>query len=199
VLHEGHIAVLVHASILHLSAKLSNSLKTPRSGQPRRAARSLQAKTCCLSPGSSPGLLAAGDVGRQGNEPHGGNTHGSISLLDTGTTAPASAEGKSLWIRGTMTSSRYAEANILAGIVAAAQTIPADTGYMMLFHRLPSGDLQSQYMGYVYRGHQYTLLFSSDYAGTHEILCKVGWKDSNHIRFHVLGDLSFDLPSREPC
>jgi hypothetical protein len=130
--------------------------------------------------------LAAGDVTDEANVQQGGDTHGSINLLDTGIGTPASAEGKSLWIQDPMSSSRYAEVTLPASKSTAAETIPEDSGYMMLFHRLPSGDLQSQYMGYIYRGHQYKLLFSSDYAGTHEIWYRVGWKESNRILFHVL-------------
>jgi hypothetical protein len=130
--------------------------------------------------------IAAGEVDDQGSGPHSYEKQGSISLLDTGMGGPASALGKSLWIQDPVSSSRYAEATLPASKSTAAETIPVDSGYMMLFHRLPSGDLQSQYMGYIYRGHQYRLLFSSDCTGTHEIWYRVGWKESNRILFHVL-------------
>jgi hypothetical protein len=62
---------------------------------------------------------------------------------------------------------------------------PDTSGYAMLFHRLPSGDLQTEYMGYVHSGHRYRLSLCADSTGTHEMWYRVGWQESNRVTLDV--------------
>ena len=62
---------------------------------------------------------------------------------------------------------------------------PETTGYAMLFHRHPSGDLQTEYMGYVHSGHLYRLSLCADSIGTHEMWYRIGWQESNRVTLDV--------------
>jgi hypothetical protein len=62
---------------------------------------------------------------------------------------------------------------------------PGNSGYTTLFHRHPSGDLQTEYMGYVHSGHKYRLSLCADSIGTHELWYRTGWLESNRVTLDV--------------
>lgn len=68
---------------------------------------------------------------------------------------------------------------------AEVEISPGYSSYVMLYRRLPSGDLQTEYLGYLYKGHKYRLRFCSPLAGTHEMWYRTGWQESNRIRIHM--------------
>ncbi len=72
-----------------------------------------------------------------------------------------------------------------AGARAAMEILPGYSSYLTLYHRLPSGDLQTEYLGYLYKGHSYRLSFCPDTAGTHEFWYRTGWQESNRVRFNA--------------
>ncbi len=99
------------------------------------------------------------------------------------------SRGDRIWIAAE--GGRRGELALPLGSFAMEVLSPANKGYAMLFHRLPSGDLSIQFMGYLHLGHSYRYWFCGDALGTHEIWYRIGWHESNSILFHV-GD--GDLP-----
>lgn len=90
-----------------------------------------------------------------------------------------------IWILDPSCSKRGLDLSLPFGRWAAIELAPDTSGYAMLFHRLPSGDLQTEYMGYVHSGHRYRLSMCADSIGTHEMWYRIGWRNSNHVTLDV--------------
>lgn len=90
-----------------------------------------------------------------------------------------------IWILDPDCSKRGLDLSLPFGRWAVLEIVPDISGYAMLFHRLPSGDLQTEYMGYVYSGHRYRLSLSADSIGTHEIWYRIAWQESNRVTLDV--------------
>jgi len=111
-------------------------------------------------------------------------SHGPV-LIDAGGGNNQGCGENMLWIEGPPGCENRFDLSMPEGSLAVELISPGTSGYMMLFRRLPTGDLQLRYMGYVYSGHRYRLNFCADYPGSSEVWYKVGFKESDHIRFHV--------------
>ena len=61
-----------------------------------------------------------------------------------------------------------------------------ENGYAVLMERLPSGELSSRYLGYIYKGSSYSLQLKADSLGIHDIWYRVGFQESNCIKLSVL-------------
>ena len=90
-----------------------------------------------------------------------------------------------IWILDPDCSKRGLDLSLPFGRWSVLELGPDTSGYAMLFHRLPSGDLQTEYMGYVHSGHRYRLSLCADSIGTHEMWYRVGWQESNHVTLDV--------------
>ena len=90
-----------------------------------------------------------------------------------------------IWILDPDCSKRGLDLSLPLGRWSVLELGPDTSGYAMLFHRLPSGDLQTEYMGYVHSGHRYRLSLCADSIGTHEMWYRVGWQESNHVTLDV--------------
>jgi hypothetical protein len=118
-----------------------------------------------------------------------------ISLVDMDSNPVASSSGKSsqgcnkntLWILDPICLERNIDLSLPLGRYAALELAPGTSGYAMLFHRIPYGDLQVRYMGYVYAGHRYRLSLCADSTGSHELWYRTGWQDSNRVKMDVFG------------
>jgi hypothetical protein len=84
-------------------------------------------------------------------------------------------------------SDRCSDPSPTMGGWATLELAPDTSGYTMLFHRLPSGDLQIRYMGYLQSGHRYRLSLCADSIGSHELWYRVGWQESNRVKLDVFG------------
>jgi len=80
---------------------------------------------------------------------------------------------------------RHSEIVLPSGTSAVVEITPGYSSYVTLYHRLPSGDLQAEYIGYLYKGHNYSLGLCPLLTGTHEMWFRTGWQESNRIRLHV--------------
>ena len=89
-----------------------------------------------------------------------------------------------LWVLDPCNSLR-SDLSLPLGTRAAIEISPGYSSYVTLYRRLPSGDLQTEYLGYLYKGHKYRLWFCSPLAGTHELWYRTGWQESNRIRVHI--------------
>lgn len=89
-----------------------------------------------------------------------------------------------LWILGPC-NSLHSDLSLPLGERAAVEVSPGYSSYATLYRRLPSGGLQTEYLGYLYKGHKYRLWFCSPLVGTHEMWYKTGWQESNRIRIHM--------------
>jgi hypothetical protein len=92
-----------------------------------------------------------------------------------------------IWILDPACSGRRQDQSISLGRFAVLELDPGVSGYAMLFHRLPSGELQTKYLGYVYSGHRYRLSQRADPVGSHEFWYRTAWKESNRVRLDVSG------------
>jgi hypothetical protein len=120
-----------------------------------------------------------------------------MSLVDIGSNPVASSlSGNSfsrgcnkntLWILDPTCSEKNIDLSLPLGRYAALELAPGTSGYAMLFHRIPYGDLQVRYMGYVYAGHRYRLSLCADSTGSHELWYRTGWQDSNRVKMDVFG------------
>ena len=90
-----------------------------------------------------------------------------------------------IWILDPDCSKRGLDLSLPFGQWSVLELGPDTSGYAMLFHRLPSGDLQTEYMGYVHSGHRYRLSLCADSTGTHEMWYRVGWQESNRVTLDV--------------
>lgn len=89
-----------------------------------------------------------------------------------------------LWVLDSCNSLR-SDISLPLGARAAVEISPGYSSYVTLYRRLPSGDLQTEYMGYLYKGHKYRIWFCSPLAGTHELWYRTGWQESNRIRVNM--------------
>jgi hypothetical protein len=80
---------------------------------------------------------------------------------------------------------RHSEVDLPSGTSAMVEISPGYSSYVTLYQRLPSGDLQAEYLGYLYRGHSYRLGLCPLLIGTHELWFRTGWQESNRIRLHI--------------
>jgi hypothetical protein len=126
----------------------------------------------------------------------GSNFASGMSLVDMGAGPGASAPvssfarecGKNLlWILDPVCSERRLDLSQPLGQWAVVEIAPGTSGYAMLFHRIPYGDLQTRYMGYLYSGHRYRLSLCADSIGSHELWYRTGWQESNRIKLDVFG------------
>ena len=90
-----------------------------------------------------------------------------------------------IWILDPACSERYLDLSMPFGRLAVLELAPDTSGYAMLFHRLPSGELQTEYMGYIYKGHRYKLSLCANSMGTHEMWYRIGWQESNRVMLDV--------------
>jgi hypothetical protein len=90
-----------------------------------------------------------------------------------------------IWILDPACSERYLDLSMPFGRLAVLELAPDTSGYAMLFHRLPSGELQTEYMGYIYKGHRYKLSLCANSIGTHEMWYRIGWQESNRVMLDV--------------
>ncbi|VVB64112.1 Uncharacterised protein [uncultured archaeon] len=90
-----------------------------------------------------------------------------------------------IWILDPDCSKRGLDLSLPFGRWSVLELAPDTSGYAMLFHRLPSGDLQTEYMGYVHSGHRYRLSLCADSTGTHEMWYRIGWQESNRVTLDV--------------
>lgn len=90
-----------------------------------------------------------------------------------------------IWILDPVCFKRLLDISQPFGQWSILELAPGASGYAMLFHRLPSGDLQTKYMGYVHSGHRYRLSFCADSTGTHEMWYRIGWQESNRVTLDV--------------
>jgi hypothetical protein len=121
---------------------------------------------------------------------------GKSSLIDMGAKSVAArastpfdrGSGKSkIWIIDPYCQKRLLDLSLPLGCCALLELDPGTSGYAMLFHRLPSGGLQTRYLGFIYSGHRYRLPLCADSPGSHEIWYRVGWQESNRALMDVLG------------
>jgi hypothetical protein len=119
-----------------------------------------------------------------------------MSLVDMGPSPVASSSDSSfaqgcnknmLWILDPTCLERHIDFRLPLGRFGALELAPGTSGYAMLFHRIPYGDLQVRYMGYVYAGHRYRLSLCADSMGSHELWYRIGWQESNRVRMDVFG------------
>jgi hypothetical protein len=82
---------------------------------------------------------------------------------------------------------RSLDLSLPAGKEALLEIVPSLSGYLSLFHRHPSGELQVQYLGYITTGRKYLTWICSAEVGTHEIWYRTAWQESNTARVHVSG------------
>jgi hypothetical protein len=98
---------------------------------------------------------------------------------------PASSGTQSqLWVLD-FCGKRSLDLSLPAGEDAALEIVPSSSGYLSLFHRHPSGELQILYLGYVTTGRKYRTWMRSAEVGTHEIWYRTSWRESNTARVHV--------------
>jgi hypothetical protein len=90
-----------------------------------------------------------------------------------------------IWILDPDCSKRGLDLSLHFGQGSILDLAPDTSGYAMLFHRLPSGDLQTEYLGYVHSGHRYRQSLCADSIGTHEMWYRVGWQESNRVTLDV--------------
>ena len=90
-----------------------------------------------------------------------------------------------IWILDPVCFKRGLDISQPFGQCSALELAPDTSGYAMLFHRLPSGDLQTEYLGYVHSGHRYRQSLCADSIGTHEMWYRVGWQESNRVTLDV--------------
>lgn len=90
-----------------------------------------------------------------------------------------------IWILDPVCFKRLLDIRQPFGQQSVLELAPDTSGYAMLFHRLPSGDLQTEYMGYVHSGHKYRLSLCANSIGTHEMWYRVSWQESNHVTLDV--------------
>jgi hypothetical protein len=90
-----------------------------------------------------------------------------------------------IWILDPVCFKRGLDISQPLGQGSVLELAPDTSGYAMLFHRSPSGDLQTEYMGYVHSGHRYRLSLCEDSIGTHEMWYRVGWQESNRVTLDV--------------
>jgi hypothetical protein len=119
-----------------------------------------------------------------------------MSLVDMGAGPGASSADSSfarecgknlLWLLDPVCSERRLGLSLPLGRWAVIEIAPGTSGYAMLFHRIPYGDLQTRYMGYVYSGHRYRLSLCADSIGSHELRYRTGWQESNRVKLDVFG------------
>jgi hypothetical protein len=127
-----------------------------------------------------------------------------MSLVDMDSNPVASSSGNSfsqgcnkntLRILDPTCLERSIDLRLPLGRYAALELAPGTSGYAMLFHRIPYGDLQVRYMGYVYAGHRYRLSLCADSTGSHELWYRTGWQDSNRVKMDVFGEGWSKVPS----
>ncbi|NYT03002.1 MAG: hypothetical protein GKC10_09655 [Methanosarcinales archaeon] len=109
-------------------------------------------------------------------------------LMDMGGAGiPYQSQGycNQMWILDLCGRSRLQDMSLPFASWARMQFVPRDRGYIMLFHRLPSGDLQTRYLGMAYPGHCYSSWFYASAMGSHELWYRIGWQESSRVRFHV--------------
>jgi hypothetical protein len=94
------------------------------------------------------------------------------------------SRGSKLWALDAF-NTQHLEISLPAGTDSAVEIAPGYSSYATLYRRLPSGDLQTQYLGYLYKGHRYRLGLFSLLTGTHELWFRTGWQESNRIRLHI--------------
>jgi hypothetical protein len=90
-----------------------------------------------------------------------------------------------IWILDPVCFKRGLDISQPFGQRSVLELAPDASGYAMLFHRLPSGDLQTEYMGYVHSGHRYRLSLCADSIGTHEMWYRIGWQESNRVTLDI--------------
>jgi hypothetical protein len=119
-----------------------------------------------------------------------------MSLVDMGAGPGASSSDSSfarecgknlLWILDPVCSERRLDLSLPLGEGTVVEISPGTSGYAMLFHRIPYGDLQIRYMGYIYSGHRYKLSLCADSIGSHELWHRTGWQESNRVKLDVFG------------
>jgi hypothetical protein len=126
------------------------------------------------------------NTGSYGEDSYGTGSQGADSYASSqdGMFVKGSGNNK-IWILDPTCSKRYLDLSRPFGLLAVLELAPDASGYAMLFHRLPSGELQTEYMGYIYRGHRYKISLCANSIGTHEMWYRIGWQESNRVMLDV--------------
>ena len=114
----------------------------------------------------------------------GSNAADSYASSEGGSFARGCGNNK-IWILDPVCFERRLDISQPFGRRSVLELAPDTSGYAMLFHRLPSGDLQTEYMGYVHSGHRYRLSLCAASTGTHEMWYRIGWQESNRVTLDV--------------
>jgi hypothetical protein len=119
-----------------------------------------------------------------GSDGSGSNAADSYASPEVGLFARGCGNNK-IWILDPVCFKRLLDISQPFGQSSILELAPDTSGYAMLFHRLPSGDLQTEYIGYVHSGHRYRLSLCAGSTGTHEMWYRVGWQESNRVTLDV--------------
>ena len=130
-------------------------------------------------------LAALAEISDSGAYP-GGPSDSALGHLQ-GSQSPAQGGCKSALWAISPCGARSLSAVVPRGSTAMLAMDAKENGYAVLMERLPSGELSSRYLGYIYKGSSYSLPLKADSPGTHDIWYRVGFQESNRIKLSVLG------------
>ncbi len=92
--------------------------------------------------------------------------------------------GSEIWAIDSCGAQKF-DISVPLGASAEVEIAPGFSSYATLYHRLPSGSLQAEYLGYLHKGHSYRLGICPLAAGTHEMWYRTGWQESNRITMYA--------------
>jgi len=94
-----------------------------------------------------------------------------------------------LWIADGYSQDRKVNLNAPVKSWTNQEIVPSREGDLMVYYRLPSGEIKSYNMGYVHPQHRYWMWFYGDIPGTYQVWYTIGGiYTSNYIWYHLSHD-----------